>query len=510
MVRKHNFNYVSSLNKISLILLVQIIALPSYKCKASFYQNETCLQAVEYIYSLRSSDAKVLLKEERINNPSNLYAVYLEQYCDAFELLISGDLEDFEKFQEKYKERTKLIKSNSSDDDPWQGLILAEMEFQYGLFLIKFGKFLKGATNCISGYRKVQRNYQRYPDFIPNLKLTGATNIILSNIPSGPRWIFELLGMVGNEEEGLKQLENYYEKVKNMKGTQTEAVVLIGYAYRTISEEFALDFLKHIKPEVYENPLASYVYAVTLHRNGYNDKAIEVLSSIDRDNMQLPFVDVDYWLGKLKLFRLDNDAVDLLENYYYAPRGDDYKKEVAGYISFYYLTNHNHNNYNLWRHRVMGTGSDTRERDKKAQIVSMYNYQEFPQIVKAGLLLNGAYYYRAREELEKVNLRQLSGTLLESEYYYLMGCSLIGSNDLSEAIVYLSKAIKVAGETDHYLLKPAMQKLAFIFEKMNEFETASEKYRETLNANTSENSFSKQAEEEARHGLKRIKHYDRN
>lgn len=512
MGHKRNKQYVTFLIRtegqrklITLIIIIQISVVCPFISQASFVQNEDCLQAVEFIYGLRIDDARDVLKEERANNPKNLYAVYLEQYCDAFDLLISGTVEDFKCFGNNYKERTKLIKTGSSDSDPWQGLVLAEMEFQYGLFQIKFGRFIKGATNCIGGYRKVQRNYKRFPNFIPNLKLTGTTNIILSNIPSGPRWIFELLGMPGNEKEGLEQLENYYESVKDKKGTQAEAVVLMGYTYRAISEEFALKFMQKLNPAVYNNPLASYVYGVTLHRNGYNDKAIEVLSSIDRNSIQLAFADIDYWLGKLKLFRLDEDAVELLESYFRAPRSDDYKKEVAGYISFYYLTHNNLINYNFWRHKVMYTGTDTRERDKKARILSMYSYHEFPGIVKANLLISGSYYSGAREELEKIDRSQLSGTFPEPEFYYLMGCSLLGSDDISNAIGYFAKAINAASVTDHFILKPAMQKQAFAYEKIMKYEEALNKYRDILNTRSSDNPFSKQAEKEARDGLKRIK-----
>jgi tetratricopeptide (TPR) repeat protein len=155
----------------------------------------------------------------------------------------------------------------------------------------------------------------------------------------------------------------------------------------------------------------------------------------------------------------------------------------------------------------MGTGSDTRERDKKAMIVCAYNYQEFQGIVNAHLLLNGAYYKRAKEELEVIDLSKLSGSYFETEYYYLLGCSLMGSNKLNEAIQNFSKAIDTAFDTNHFLLKPAMQKQALAYEKMMRFNDALKKYKETLNSKSENNSFSKHAEKEAQDGLKRIKNH---
>ncbi len=485
-------------------LIIILIAGSSFYSFANYDYNENCQKAFQEILSLRTQNAREILKQEKITNPGNSYILFLEHYCDALELIVTDDPSRFDKFYENYYKRREIM-DHDDPSSPYHNLLKAEMLFHVGLAQLKYGNKINAASKIYSSYFLIKDNEEEYPGFILNKKMSGAYNVIFGNIPNSVRWVARMIGLKGNMYDGLSELMSYYNQVKSLPGYAEESVLFINFAHKyTWDEKRGLDFFSGLDSTLSACTLIKYYYANLASFAGKNDLALELLSSMENEHYQVPFYGIDYLLGRCKLNRLDPDAGILLAKFLNEAPGQDYKKDICNRLSYFYLINRDTAKYREYKARVSQVGSDLRDRDREAILESERDYTPSVTLLKARFLFDGGYYDLAETIIETIPVSELSIKPCKLEYLYRKGRIYQEKGDVQQAVDYL-KATLSSGEDDPYPFATlAAYQLGMIYEKQNDYPKALEYFEKCLDIFDSDYTV-ESIENQAEKGMDRVK-----
>ncbi len=447
---------------------------------ANFDFNPRCLQAMQAALDLRLIDAQKLIDEEKASDPGNGYAIYLEHYTESIGLIISENEELYTKLIDSYEERMEKMDEldDGSPDNRW---LQAEMLFQVGLAQIKFGNRFNGATKILASYRKTRSLRQEFPGFWQIEKLTGIYNIILDFIPPYMRWASDMFGVSGNSELGLYQLQHYYEKARDIPGLAEESVIVANLAYKlTWQEEKGLVFLAWQNAEILDNTLVRYLYANTANFANHSGMALEILSGIQREEIQAEFYNLDYLTGRCKLNHLEPGANIYLQYYLDHYPGPDYKKDACNRLSFYYLIFGDLQKYQEYRAMIGQVGQELRDPDQDAVLESRADHIQHTGLLKARLLCDGGYFEEAMECMNAIDPGQLGELAYKLEYHYRLGRIYQLGGRPEMAITELTRAFDDGKSAPYTFATRAALNLGKIYEEKKEYATASRWYKSCI------------------------------
>jgi tetratricopeptide (TPR) repeat protein len=469
-------------------LITLIIIFSSLAASAYYEFTENCQRAMQEIYSLRPETARAILAEEERIHPDNSYRIFLEHYCDAIEIVILEDESKYEIFREKYYERRDIL-DEEDESSPFHQMIEAEMLMHLGLSYIKFGSMLKGAGKVFSSYKLIKANQEDFPDFIYDDKLAGAYNMIFANIPPVVRWAARMIGIRGDMEKGFEQIKQYHEKVVDIPGMAEESVLVMNFGYKIMWREAeGYQFLSSLDSRFYNCTLISYFYANHAAWAAENDLALELLSQIDRDELEVEFYGMDYLTGRCKLNRLDDDADVWLRRYLNGFPGDDYKKDVSNRLSWYYFIQGDKGAYKHYKNLVEEIGDDLRDRDREAIIEASLEYDPNIHLLKARLLFDGGYYNLSDNQLDEFDPETIDFKPYILEYHYRRGRVYQKTARYEEAVTELNKTIEMGEDEDLTFATRAALALGELYEETGDRENAMKSYELCLDLYDSDHS----------------------
>lgn len=273
---------------------------------AQYDVNENCKDAWILLMDLKVAEAKGLLAKEIEENPTNYYAYYVDQYCDAYGLLINSNVEAFEKFLDDYYAKREIMDYKDTDS-PYYLSCYGEMELHAAIFEIIHGSTFSGLRKAYSAYKNTYRNIDHYPDFNPNIKMDGFYNVALSNLPPFVKWAAGFFGVTGELDYGFKLLYENYENQKSIKGINAESALMIILAAKiNKTPEMIYDFTKSLDTNISQTFIHSYFRANVAYRTGRNEEALATMNSIDISEHAFADLIYNYMMGKILLRKLDD------------------------------------------------------------------------------------------------------------------------------------------------------------------------------------------------------------
>ncbi|MBC8320755.1 MAG: hypothetical protein H8E34_08540 [Bacteroidetes bacterium] len=451
-----------------LLITILILGLLNQRASAQYEINDNCSQAWEALLDLRINTAKEIVEREIGENPDNYYAYYLDQNCDAFELMISTTSEGYEAFKDNYENRREIM-DDMDVDSPYYLACESEMQLQMGIFNIIYGDLFTGLRRAYSAYNKTYKNIERYPDFQPNRKLDGMFNMSISNLPPFVSWAAALFGVSGSAETSLLILKNYFKFYAKTPGLKQEAALYIILAHKLNKDPFgAYSFIKSLDSSYFAFNLLKYFYANVAYRSGKNEEALKIFSSFNPEELEIKFNPYNYLFGKIMLRKLDSTAIKYFKKYLTITQEKDYLKEMHYQLALAYLINGNKNAFIKHKQNACELGDNITERDREAMYDCNLDYLPDVNLVKAKLLLDGGYLINASKWLENFRSTQNdkgSNSPYNLEYYLLKGrCEyIVGNNE--QAILEFNKVIADGENEDYYFASEAAMYLGFIYEK---------------------------------------------
>ena len=489
------------MNKHFLSLLFFVLFVKVVFSQYSF--NDNCKNAWMLLMDLKVKEAKSLMAKEIARNPTNYYAYYLDQTCDAFTILINSNDEEYENFLESY-DRKRDTMDDKYEESPYYLMCKSEMDLQLGFFKVMHESQFSGVRSSYLGYREVYKNIELHPDFMPSRMIDGFFNTALSNLPPFLKSTVSVFGVTTNFSYGMKTLAKVYKSQKAIKGMNAySALFLIFSAKINKSPELVYDFVHSLDDEIKDLFVLKYFRGNIEYRTGHNEMAYRTISSLNYNNSSYARILYDYMMGKILLRKLDPKAGYYLESYLKRLKKKEYFKEMTYKLALFYLINGNRNKYDELCEVVISEGAELNERDREALYDASLDYQPDIRLVKAKLLLEGGYYSRGKEQLDLFKDKSNPELPYLLEFHLLNGKYMFRTGNKEEAVRMLKWVVEKGEDEDYYFACEAALVLGEIYEAAGELELALEYYK--LSDDLYESEYYEYLGAKARKGIYRLK-----
>jgi hypothetical protein len=444
------------------------------------HPGDSFFEAYDLILNLRFDESQLLLEQQVKSSEDKDFVYFLENLREFIEVMISEEPERYEKYRSDFQTRMNNLKETGNHDSPYFLYHQAEMHMHSFFSGYKFQDTWKAAVHFYSAYRLMNENNSLFPDFIPNMKVRGIQNIILGAIPDNYKWMVRIMGLKGNERDGITQLNEYLEFTKKSDFPELEAIMILAqfYIQNSSSDETAWEFIQTIQPAPLENPLFRFTYILTLNKAGRNNEVIQLIDKYPQGNNEFPFHFLNLLYGEAKLNRLDRDANIFLEKYLDQFEGLHYVKSAWQKLSWHYLLRGELNSYFSCRDNVISEGSSLTDADKEALFEVLIDTIPNPVLLSARLLFDGGYYQIALDTLlRNRDAKSFIRPKEKLEYFYRLGRVFHKLNDLTKARKYYMIVIRTGKEIPVYYASNSALQMGKIYEEEGDIKQARHYYQ---------------------------------
>jgi hypothetical protein len=443
-----------------------------------YYDNNSNIRlAHHYLYALRLVSAEKLLQTEESRNPRNGYVTFYRLYSEIIFLTISNSEDVFNRSVPAINQYIKKIRE-LPDNEPDYRLLLGEAYVFTGLIKVKYDSKFSGLIDCLKGYRLLEENSKKYPLFEQNKKILGIIQVGVAFMPKMLQWGIKLFNINGNPQEGLKKLSDFSEFSRGRPGYEEEAYLFTMAAYRLMNQDDA------IKKVILENMIGfkncailNVIAATVCLQANDAETALNLLSDIAPDKLEIDFPQVQYLKAKAKLMRLDKDSDIALKAYLKASSGKDYVKTTLYDLACFYFISGNNAEYMAYIEKVKDKeiGREFLSRDIEAAFEA--RKPDLPNIylMKADYLIMGGYFREAEAELSKVRRIYDCKECERVQYYVLKGECFRLRNLVRQAESEYLNSVVIAKNSGDYLAQKALVNAGLMMEK-NNFKDEAEKY----------------------------------
>jgi len=492
--------------KMKLMLAVGLAVLTSVRpCKADFIFSTNISRGIDAAIRMETGLAEQLLAAEKSSAPKNTLVVLLENYIDFYSLILYDNPAAFEKRETKAAARFSRLEADQTAS-PWKGYVHAEMQLQWTLMHAAQKNYLSAIRAMNKAKNAAAENEKAYPKFLLNAKTSGLLDAVFGSVPNNYKWMTDLAGFKGNQETGLRQYQALLGQISSGAYAcfSTEIRLILAYMYMYIREDKKTAWTMMSNPaNSPETNLLTCFFIGNLSRQlGNNDLGISTLLKrpAGKSYLQLPYF--DYQLGSLLVYKGDARAVIYLNRYLQQKEVEDFKKDAAMRLSWYYLMEDEAEKFAYYQKLVKTIGREHNDKDKQALKEVSRNTAYNPRLLEARMRYDGGYFERAHSLLEKIDFESLS-TDDRIEFYYRQGRVLHDSGKSFEALSPYTACVKLGSNDGNYLPANACLLLGSIYEDRKDVVRARFYYQKCLSYD--KHSYTSSMHMRARAGLKRLK-----
>ena len=487
-----------------LVFLFLIIFSTSVNSHPAYDNNQNIRQVHKYLFELRIHSAENLLKAEEVKNPQNGYITYYRLYSEVIRLMIANSTSEYKLRAPVLNEYIDKLKK-LPDNNPEYRLLIGESKVFTGLLHVKYDSKFSGLIECLSGYNLLETNIENYPEFIQSIKIPGMIQIGVSFMPKILQWGIKLLGIKGDPQAGLKKLSDYSEFAKGKSGYEEEAFIFTMAAYKLMNQEEALIKMIQAKKDfIKEATLMNYIAATVCAEANQAETALDLLSNIAEEKLEIPFSPLHYLTGKAKMMRLDPDANQQLMKYLQESTGADYLKADLYELACFYYISGNTTLYRKYLEQVKEQGREVHNRDIEAAFEA--DKTELPNLnlMRAEFLVKGGYFINAEKELNNMPTVNLLNDGEKVRYFYLAGeCQRLRKLVKDSENNYL-KAFEIGKTTGDYIAQKALVQAGLLMETNGSPSEAKKYYHLSLHFKSNSNPYSDLYQNKAKAGLIRL------
>ncbi|WP_461453419.1 tetratricopeptide repeat protein [Mucilaginibacter sp.] len=489
-------------------ILVLTIAFVScaFTASANYAFDARCMQAYRAIFDLRLNEARSLIQQEKQLSPQNGIPVLLDNYVDYITLLTSDNKADYKRLLGQRSNRLDALEANE-EESPYYLYSQAEVYMQWGLLKGKFGDYMSSASDLKKARNLLEDNAKKYPDFLPDQKCLALINVVFGALPSNLKSVARFLGMAGNIEGGVSQLEKLRTQVVGTKYAFYKEEIVFFLCYMNIDVLHKKD--SYGKLTAYLNDMDSksllrmYLQGYVAAKTGHNDDAIANLQALPKANQYIQLPVADYLLACAKLCRMDTDSYLYFLRYINEYKGENYIKDSYLKIAYYYLLNNDEDKYNSYLKLVRSKGYIADEKDQQA-LKEANDARPDNDLLKARFYFDGGYYAKALAQLQGKKEADLKLQRDKIELNYRLGRVYQLLNKYNEAITCYNRAIAIGKTSNYYFAANAALCIGNIYESIKDYNLAANYYNQALCMHHHE--YQNSIDTQAKEGLERINH----
>jgi len=454
---------------LALVFLSLVVPVRGFAGK-TFDFNNNCQQAYKEIISLKLKSGQEILDNEKKINPDNLIPDFLENYIDFFVLFFNQDPAEYKLRKENAERRLQLMKTGPASS-PFYLFTRSVIHFQWAAVHVKFAANWDAAWEFRRSFLQGRENQEKFPSFTPGFMLNGAMQVAAGTIPSGYKWLSNLLGIKGTIKGGMQGLEQFIGQSDPWASLFREEAIfyylyLKFYIENKKDEVFA--FITQHQLDIKSNHLFTYL-AANLAINNQQAAYAELI--IRQRNIAPEYFETPVWdleMGYAKINHLEPDAAIYLERFISQFKGKFYIKDILQKLSWFYYLQGNLQKAKVYRQLIIKKGSLDTEADKQAWKDAKNDKWPNALLLKSRLLNDGGYYKEALQMLEGKSSSDFSLPEEKLELAYRLGRLYDALERKDEAIAAYLTTIKLGQQRKEYFAARAALQIGYIYEKRND------------------------------------------
>ena len=479
------------------------------KAQTFYYEfDEASKEIYNKLLYLQLDSAKILIEQQKQDQPNNLMPVLLANYCDFFNLVLFEDKPLFDEIKNRKKTRLKQWEQGSKDS-PWYLSGQAQIKLQWAFSRVLFDEYFTAATEINSAYHILEENKQKFPDFLADNMGIGILHAMIGIVPEQYQWAMEMLGLYGSISQGITEMEKQLDD-DSQQALAVEALFYYTFVKLNLQTDTARfsKVLSYYDKQPYleysqKSPLLHFSKAVLLLKID-NDRAIEHFKSASFLTDAAHFYYSDFLMAQALLYKLEPTAIDYLDAYISNYPGQNYHKAAMQKKAWYGFVNGDTAMYLSSMKEIPNIGAAVFDADKVAEKESeMVENAWLPNLylLRSRLQFDGHYYKGALSELSNIEISSFSDDD-QLEYHYRKARIHHEMQDLEKAKVEYIITLDKGKYSDRYFAAKSALKLGEIAEVGNDLETAKKYYEQVLDLDFNE--YRKGIRAKAKAGLQRI------
>ncbi len=420
--------------------LLLLLALPA--CAQDFVWTPGLQRAYVDLTKGKLQPARQALAAEA-NRRNGIY-LYVANYADMMALLASDDDRLLDQLAPNESARLDQL-ARLDEASPYHRLMLAEVRLHWAFVKLKFGKDLPASWGVIKAYKLLSANQKQFPDFLPTYKSLGTLRIMIGSVPDSYAWVARLLGLRGDVQQGLADLQRAQQDPVFRTETRLTELLIRAYVLRFSDANEAS--LRQFVAESPDNLLVRFFAATTEMKNAHSEQALAWLSTRPTGPAYVNLPIIDNLLGDIQLQKGQyGPALGYYGQFLATYRGQNFVKD-SHYKRFlcYWLSGdvaHARPEIPL----VLSQGRTTVEADKAAQKAAETYRKTFPGtdqrlLMQARLASDGGYLDEALLVLKPYTESAFATVPERAEYQYRMGRICQKMNMLPAAIAAFDRAV---------------------------------------------------------------------
>ncbi len=494
-----------------LFLIFQNLICPIFAQNKHFDLDSIHQSVYHEAIQLKTISAKKQILTLKEQYPENLATFFVEEIADFYAVLGLSSRDAFELYKSKNSERITIFE-NCEVKSPFIKFSLAEFYIHRAITRVFFGEKIKAVFDLKKANSYANKNITEYPLFQLNDKPKSLLNIIFGSIPPSVKWASALISLNGNYNKGIAELnrllnftyvnENeycFFFEILTYKTIISQRSTASNSDKRTLSMYFNT---LSVRNELAKNYLLIYAWGDYQIKNGQNDAAINVFSSMQKSEDYIPFWTIEFLWGIALQNKLDEACVRHFNAYIQGVKTGNYVNASYQRLAWQSIMNQNPQGYFKYI-RMINKKNNITEQDQAANFEQQSNLQPNIQLLKARLLFDGGYYLKSQEELRKINIHKMVGKIFVLEYYYRMARILDKLKNNTQSLILYNKVIIDGSSIENYYAANAALNAGNICESINDKTKAVFYYKKCLSL--SPNQYKESIHQKAKIGLERLK-----
>lgn len=465
--------------------------------------NPDMQMGLKYLVQFRYKDLFKAIEEERLKNPENRVADFLEASAISIETFVNeGKLFylNNEPSLDLLVERIEQLPKT----EPYRGLFLGELYLARAALEIKFDNKAKGAYLFYKAYNLVKDNYKSFPDFSPNYIPWGVLQAGVGSLPANYKGLAQFFGFSGSIEYGMELIsKGYYQSIiaKEYEFYKEFNAFVYAFIKLNITNDNQLD-LDKLGVNVKENISLSYLQSLIYLNKGDAKSAYSLMRDLPRNEKYLNIPFLEYHTGKVAMIINPQQAKVHLESYLKLVKNGKYVKSTYRYLAWYYLLNEDTTSLKLMQDRVKTQGDLFTGADQQALKEAQRGFNKV--LVKARLNFDAGKYSQVVDNLQASAFDTHCLKDWEKiEFYYRKGRALQELNSNQSALENYTKAIAILPQEKSYAYGNSLLQLALLYEHQGKQQQALFYFEKTLSIE--DYPFYEGIHQKAKAGLTRLK-----
>jgi len=407
------------------------------------------------------------------NETQSAFSAYLEHLQLTIEYLIREDediLKTIDTKEDQFKDRIE-----QSCDDPYQTFYLAELKLRNAFIQAKTGNELTATWQIRQAYKMLDKNITEYPEFIPQYKTMGLLHILLGSVPEKHQWIIELLGMTGDIEAGLKELNRTSEQ-SGLFQLEAQIIRLIIDAFLLNNSQEASKQILEVYKKQPQNELIAYLTITILLKANDSQTAKTILEDTEISKNPLLY----YQSGETFLQSGDYNLAEVsylkfLQNF----KGENFIKDTYYKLFLTKWLSNNKNKALEYYNLAQNMGQSLIEADKHAHDQLKSEKLPDPTIMKIRLFTDGGMYEAADSIARDASIDDFESYSEQTEFLYRKARLFHKQNKLKAAQSQYRRVLERTYNNEYFIPNSSLQ-LGYLYLKQNEKKQAKEYFDKTL------------------------------